>query len=172
MSARGAASVPVAVDLLVEGGAWPSRARLRAIAGRAIVAAVARAQPMLAPDPEASLLFTDDARMRGLNRDYRGKDSPTNVLSLPAAPVLPGRLGPPLGDIVLAAETIRREADEQGLAFEDHLTHLIVHGFLHLVGHDHEEEGEALAMEGLETAILGDIGIADPYAASGAADQR
>jgi probable rRNA maturation factor len=86
--------------------------------------------------------------------------------------VVRGRLGPPLGDIVLAAETVRREADEQGLAFEDHLTHLIVHGFLHLVGHDHEAEAEALAMEGLETAILHDIGIADPYAAAGAADQR
>lgn len=172
MSTRGAAAAPVAVDILVESGEWPSRQKLRALARRAIGAAVARARPMLAPDPEASLLFTDDARMRILNRDYRGKDSPTNVLSLPAAPVLPGCLGPPLGDIVLAAETIRREADEQGLAFEDHLTHLIVHGFLHLVGHDHEEEAEALAMEGLETAILGDIGIADPYAAPSAADQR
>jgi probable rRNA maturation factor len=73
---------------------------------------------------------------------------------------------------VLAAETIRHEADDQGLALEDHLTHLIVHGFLHLIGHDHEDGAEALAMEGLETAILGDLGIADPYAASGAADQR
>lgn len=172
MSARGATAVPVAIDILVEGGDWPSRQKLRALARRAIAAAVVRSRPLLAPDPEASLLFTDDARMRSLNRDYRGKDKPTNVLSLPAAPVVRGRLGPPLGDIVLAAETVRREADEQGLAFEDHLTHLIVHGFLHLVGHDHEAEAEALAMEGLETAILHDIGIADPYAAAGAADQR
>jgi probable rRNA maturation factor len=165
-------TVPVAIDILLEGGDWPSRQKLRAIARRAISAAATRARPALGPEPEVSLLFTDDAHMRLLNRDYRGKDAPTNVLSLPAAPVVRGRFGPPLGDIVLAAGTIRGEADEQGLAFEDHLTHLIVHGFLHLVGHDHEAEAEALAMEGLETAILGDIGIADPYAASGAADQR
>jgi probable rRNA maturation factor len=86
--------------------------------------------------------------------------------------VVPGLLGPPLGDIVLAEETIRGEAEAGGLAFEDHLTHLIVHGFLHLVGHDHVVESEALVMEGLETAILGDLGIADPYAAAGAADER
>jgi probable rRNA maturation factor len=165
-------TLQVAIDLSVDGGDWPSRQKLRAMARRAVAAAIARAAPALAPEPEVSLLFTDDARMRVLNRDYRGKDSPTNVLSLPAAPVIRGRFGPPLGDIVLAAGTILREADELGLAFDDHLTHLIVHGFLHLVGHDHEAEAEALAMEGLETAILGDIGIADPYAAAGAADTR
>lgn len=172
MSPRQAGAETVAIDILVEGGDWPGRARLRALSRRAIRAAMVRAEPPLAPGPEASLLFTDDARMRGLNHRYRGKDTPTNVLSLPGAPILPGRLGPPLGDIVLAAETVRREAEDQGLALEDHLTHLIVHGFLHLIGHDHEVEAEALAMEGLETAILGDLGIADPYAASGAADQR
>lgn len=172
MSPRHTAAPAVTIDILVEGGDWPGRARLRTLARKAIAAAMARAEPPLAPGPEVSLLFTDDAHMRGLNHRYRGKDKPTNVLSLPGAPVLPGRLGPPLGDIVLAAETIRHEADDQGLALEDHLTHLIVHGFLHLIGHDHEDEAEALAMEGLETAILGDLGIADPYAASGAADQR
>ena len=162
----------IAVDILVEGGEWPAKPRLRTLARRAIDTAVARAHLPLAADAEVSLLFTDDGRMRGLNHQYRGKDSPTNVLSLPAAPVIAGHLGPPLGDIVFAAETIRREADEQGIAFDDHLAHLVVHGLLHLAGHDHEIDSEALVMEGLETAILADLGIADPYAASNAADER
>jgi probable rRNA maturation factor len=151
--------------VLVEAGAWSSRAKLRALAERAIGAAADRACPDLEPEAEVSLLFTDDAHMRQLNLRYRGKDKPTNVLSLPAAPVLVGRLGPPLGDVVLAAETIEAEARAQGLALGDHLTHLIVHGFLHLVGYDHEHDAEALVMEGLETAIMKDLGIADPYAA-------
>jgi probable rRNA maturation factor len=103
--------------------------------------------------------------MRVLNRRYRKQDKPTNVLSLPAAPPLVGRLGPLLGDVVLAAETVRKEAESQGLAVAAHLTHLIIHGFLHLIGHDHENEAEALVMEGLETAILDDLGLPDPYAA-------
>ncbi len=172
MNASGSAMPAIAVGILVEDGAWPSRQKLRAIARRAIDAALARAKPALAPEPEASLLFTGDARMRDLNLRYRGKDRPTNVLSLPAAPVLAGRLGPPLGDVVLAEETIRDEAADQGLAFEDHLTHLIVHGFLHLIGYDHERESEALVMEDLEVAILGDLGIADPYAASGPTQRK
>ena len=155
----------IGVDILIEAGDWPSRAKLRALAERAIGAAADRACPDLAPGAEVSLLFTDDAHMRQLNLRYRGVDKPTNVLSLPAAPPPVGRLGPLLGDVVLAAETLRREASEPGLALNDHLTHLIVHGFLHLIGHDHEDDSEALVMEGLETAILGDLGISDPYAA-------
>lgn len=162
---RKAATHNVAVDVLIEAGAWPARAKLRALAERAIGAAADRACPDLEPGAEVSLLFTDDAHMRRLNLRYRGKDQPTNVLSLPAARLLVGRLGPPLGDIVLASETVAREAEAQELAANDHLTHLIVHGFLHLIGYNHEDESEALVMEGLETAILADLGIADPYAA-------
>jgi probable rRNA maturation factor len=171
--ARGRTDSPaIAIDILVEAGDWPSKPRLRALARRAMAAAAKRASPRLTPDYEVSILFTDDQRMQDLNARYRGKNRPTNVLSLPAAPVAADFLGPPLGDIVLAGETIRGEAEAGGLAFEDHLTHLIVHGFLHLVGYDHVVESEALVMEGLETAILGDLGIADPYAATGAADER
>lgn len=162
---RKAASPDIAVDVLIEAGAWPARAKLRGLAERAIGAASDRACPDLEPGAEVSLLFTDDAHMRRLNLRYRGKDKPTNVLSLPAARLLVGRLGPLLGDIALASETVEREAEIQGVAANDHLTHLIVHGFLHLIGHDHEDDSEALVMEGLETAILGDLGIADPYAA-------
>ncbi len=165
-------SPAIAVDVTVEAGDWPSKPRLRALVRRAVSQAARHAAPSLAPDCEVSILFTDDHGMQALNARYRGKNRPTDVLSLPAAPMAAGLLGPPLGDIVLAAETIRAEAAAGGLALEDHLTHLIVHGFLHLVGHDHLVESEALVMEGLETAILGDLGIADPYAATGAADKR
>ncbi len=120
----------------------------------------------IADDAEVSLVFTDDSSVRMLNRQYRGKDRPTNVLSFPAAPLVPGRLGPPLGDIVLARETIASESEAQGLDFANHLTHLIIHGFLHLLGYDHETDEEAAIMERLETAILGRLGIADPYADS------
>lgn len=154
----------IAVDILVATGAWPPRAKLRQIGERAVAATLERACPDIESGSEVSILFTDDAQMRGLNHRYRGRDKATNVLSLPAAPPVVGRLGPPLGDIVLASETIRKEAADQDLAFGDHLTHLIVHGFLHLLGYDHEGEAEALVMECLETAILNDLGIADPYA--------
>ena len=120
--------------------------------------------PEIAPGPEVSLVFTDDDHIRLLNRQYRGKDAPTNVLSFPAAPVISGRFGPLLGDIVLARETIAAESEAGGLDFAGHLTHLIVHGFLHLVGYDHETDAEAAIMERLETDILGGLGIADPYA--------
>ncbi len=129
-----------------------------------MAAAVAGAELKLAPDAEVSLVFSDDAHIRGLNARYRHKDSPTNVLSFPAVPAAKGKLGPMLGDIVLAAETVAREAAEQGLALDAHLAHLLVHGFLHLAGYDHEDDGEATVMEGLETAILARLGIADPYA--------
>ena len=115
-------------------------------------------------EAEVSLVFTDDASIRLLNRQYRGKDKPTNVLSFPTPQLVRGRFGPLLGDIVLARETVAAESEADGLTFADHLTHLIVHGFLHLVGYDHEAAGEAAEMEGLETSILHGLGIADPYA--------
>ncbi len=155
----------VTIEFRVEAGNWPARARLRRLAERAIGTAAARAGRGMAGQAELSLLFTDDVHMRDLNRRFRGRDKPTNVLSLPAAPTPGGRIGPLLGDIVLSAETIDREARALGLDFDAHLTHLIVHGFLHLLGHDHQTEREALVMEGLETAILADLGIPDPYAA-------
>jgi len=127
-------------------------------------AAVAAIRPPLAADCELSLVFTDDAHVRRLNRDFRKKDSPTNVLSFPAPAGADGRLGPILGDVVLARETVVREADAEGLTMEAHLAHLILHGFLHILGYDHADEAEATAMERLETAVLGGLGIADPYA--------
>ena len=108
-------------------------------------------------------MFTDDRELRHLNARYRDKDSATNVLSFPAPAMVEGELGPMLGDIVLAAETVAREAAADGLTFTAHLTHLLVHGFLHLAGYDHDDDGDAAAMEALETAILARLGFADPY---------
>jgi len=116
---------------------------------------------------EISLVFTDDAEQRSLNRDYRHKDSATNVLSFPnmddAVPS-PSGVTRLLGDVVLARETVQREARAQGKSLADHTIHLVVHGTLHLLGYDHESAEEAAEMEALETAILAPLGIADPYA--------
>jgi probable rRNA maturation factor len=154
---------PVAVDLLVEAGDWPPPRSLKRRADAAISAAVSHAKPKLAAGSEVSFVATDDAHIRALNRSYRRKDTPTNVLSFPGKSAESGRFGPLLGDIVVARETIAREAEAGGLTFEDHLSHLIVHGFLHLLGYDHVQDADAAFMERLETAILADLGIADPY---------
>ena len=164
--AADSATLPI-VDIMVEAGAWQDEPALSQVIERAIAAAMAVARPHAAPGAELSLVFSDDAHVLRLNRQYRGKDSPTNVLSFPAPGARPGVIGPLLGDIVFAHETVAREAVEQRLAFADHLTHLIVHGFLHLLGYDHEEDGEAAVMEGMETRILGNLGIADPYGGVG-----
>src|SRR5690606_27325001 len=111
------------------------------------------------------VIFTDDAAIRALNAEWRGKDKATNVLTFPAFPVLRGGALPPmLGDIVLAYETVEREAREEDKPFESHLSHLLAHGFLHLAGYDHEEDGEAEEMEDAERRILARLAIPDPYA--------
>lgn len=108
----------------------------------------------------ATVLLADDETLRAMNARFRGKDRPTNVLSFPAA----GSAGPAyLGDIALALQTVAREAAEQEKTVTDHIAHLIVHGVLHLAGHDHGEERQAEAMEALERRILAALGIADPY---------
>ena len=108
-------------------------------------------------------MLTDDAEQQALNRDWRGIDKPTNVLSFPQIEPF-GPVFGLLGDIVLARETVEREAREQGITLSDHFTHLVVHGFLHILGYDHLDDDEALVMERLETQILGTLGVADPYA--------
>ena len=117
------------------------------------------------PVSELSVVFSDDAHIRTLNAGWRGKDKPTNVLSFPAFPVKPGeKLPPMLGDIVLAAETVAREAALEGKPLDHHISHLVIHGVLHLLGHDHEDEAEAERMEALERAALARLAIPDPYA--------
>lgn len=115
---------------------------------------------------EVSIRLTDDAEVRELNRRYRGQDKPTNVLSFPGDdPFLPGTSGQPrlLGDIVVACETLAGEAATAGKPVAAHLSHLVVHGVLHLLGHDHLEDDEALVMERLETAVMAGLGYPDPY---------
>lgn len=111
---------------------------------------------------ELSIVLLDDAEQQVLNRQWRQIDKPTNVLSFPQIEPFAPVLGI-LGDITLARETLDREAVEQGVSFVDHFTHLVVHGFLHILGYDHIDEQDALVMEGLETQILATLGIADPY---------
>lgn len=118
-------------------------------------------------DCEVSVRIVEAAEIRALNRDYRGKDRATNVLSFPAGDVagLPPGEAEPLGDIVVCAGVVRDESAAQGKAVADHWAHMLVHGTLHLLGYDHEAEPEAGAMEALEASILGAHGIDDPYGA-------
>ena len=157
------------IQISVEVGEWPSEDALQSFCERVLETAAAflidqEKQPFPDMVPELSLVFTDDASIREINAEWRNIDKPTNVLSFPAFPVEPGKMpGPMLGDIILAQETIARESADLGKSFDEHLTHLLVHGFLHLFGYDHIDADDAERMEGLETRILGDLGLSDPY---------
>jgi len=149
----------LAID--IEDEAWDTLPGLSRLAEEAASAALAGR----GVNGSVTLLFTSDAEMQALNKHWRGKDKPTNVLSFPAAGGMPVPAGeaPPLGDIALAYQTVAREAVEQGKSLAHHTSHLIVHGMLHLLGYDHEEDGEAEEMENEERMILARLGIADPY---------
>lgn len=152
------------ISIEVEDEAWAALGSLDALVRSAVTAALAGAG-MEEGDCEVAVLFTDDASIAEINAEWRGKDKPTNVLSFPAPADMPVPEGEPrpLGDIVLAHGVIAREAEEQGKTLHDHTAHLIVHGVLHLLGHDHETDMEAEDMERLETSILKGLGISDPY---------
>jgi probable rRNA maturation factor len=160
----GQAALPITIDLLVEAGDWPPDDELARLVAQAVEASFAVAKLPAMQGSELSVVFTDDDHVQQLNAEYRNKDKATNVLSFPGSPPGRDRFGPLLGDIVVARETVVAEATEMGLVFDDHLTHLLVHGLLHLFGHDHLEDVEAERMESLETEILARLGIADPYA--------
>ncbi|MCJ2139685.1 rRNA maturation RNase YbeY [Methylobacterium sp. E-066] len=155
------------IDMSVEDARWETAIpELESLVIRAVEAGLAAA-PVPPDGPvEVSVVLTDDAAIQELNRTWRGKDKPTNVLSFPAAPQ-PRHAGAalPLGDVVLAYETLVRESAEQSKPLQNHLAHLLVHGTLHCLGQDHEiGEAEADAMEALEVAALATLGIPDPYA--------
>ncbi len=148
------------IDIEIDDADWTvALPEAEAVATRAATAALG------AVPGDLVVLLTDDAAVRDLNARFRDKDRPTNVLSFPAADMpLPGQ-APHLGDIVLAFGVCRDEAVAQGKTLANHLTHLVIHGVLHLLGRDHEDEAEAEAMEAEERVLLASLGVADPYIA-------
>ena len=154
-------------EVLVVADCWQAEPDAEAVIHRAIAAAAEIAAADVG-EAEIAVMLTDDSGIRTLNCNWRGIDKPTNVLSFPALPPT-GAVGPDdaprmLGDIAIAFETTRQEADDEQKPFDHHLGHLAVHGFLHLIGYDHETDDDAEAMEALETEILAQLGIPDPYA--------
>lgn len=154
----------ITLDCVSESPLWDRHPQMEEIAERALTHAASHCGMKLLDGAEVSLLLVDDARMRTMNKEWREKDKPTNVLSFQSVPKDRLAAAPFLGDIVLACETVEREALDEGKTFDDHAAHLVVHGFLHLLGHDHMNDEEADVMEALETRILAGLGIADPYA--------
>ena len=134
---------------------------------RIIEAAAARAGLSVAIETELGVHLVDDEGVRALNAQWRGKDKPTNILSFPMRQLELGEApGPLMGDLVLARETLEREAIAEGKTAIDHFRHLLVHGTLHLLGHDHDDDVAADAMEDLEILALSDLSVADPYASA------
>jgi probable rRNA maturation factor len=159
------------IDVLVDSEHWKNAATAKIVVRRALKQAATRLSTRPA---ELAIVLTDDSAMRRLNRNWRGVDAPTNVLSF--ATKNPGDqlheqrgshpVGNHLGDIVLAYETVKHAAHREGKPFDHHLAHLVVHGFLHLLGYDHENDAEARRMEAAERAILRDLAVPDPYRAA------
>jgi probable rRNA maturation factor len=157
----------VTVDVLRESPLWAAEPGAEAVVRRAISQAAAAVRAA-GPAAEVAVLLCDDDTIAALNAQWRGREEPTNVLSFPALPASEVSVSESgavhLGDIAIACETVVREAREQGRTVSQHLAHLAVHGFLHLLGYDHQSDGEAEHMEGLEREILTGLGISDPYA--------
>ena len=151
-------STRVTINIRIESDLWKQKRDVKAVARRAI----AKAAGLVArPKCELAMLLTDDPTIRVLNWDWRGVDAPTNVLSFPAPRA--GGDRPFIGDIVLAYETIAAEARAERKPFAHHFAHLAVHGFLHLLGYDHERKRDAEVMEEAERDILRRLRIPDPY---------
>jgi probable rRNA maturation factor len=167
---RSGEDVSLDIEVMRHSDLWDKIAVSEDALSRAARAAVAAASPARSKPRQVTIVLTDDAEMRELNRIWRGKDQSTNVLSFPAGEAFGETHGEPspLGDIVLAAETVTAEAKQKRIAVADHAAHLVVHGMLHLLGHDHARDADAERMETLETEILARLGIADPYAAGAA----
>lgn len=146
----------VVVDILIQSPQWKKRSRAKKVVRTAINAA---ANEISCRGGELSVVLTNDAALRKLNRHWRGMDKPTNVLSFPAAAPKAGMLG----DIAIAYETLARESRHDHKEFAEHLSHLAIHGFLHLMGYDHQNDSGAEAMEKVERTVLARLGIPDPY---------
>jgi len=167
-------TLPLKIDLIIDAPAWLTALKLEeAVLARRLRTAARRALSVALADRwkgsnrglDCCLVLSSDAKVKRLNRDYRGKDKPTNVLSFAA---LDGGVPPrtevwPLGDVILALGVCRQEARVQGKSLEQHLLHLVIHGVLHLLGYDHEVDAEAEHMEGLEITALKRLGVDNPY---------
>jgi probable rRNA maturation factor len=159
---RGRSRIAPQIDVIVQSARWRKAPKAGTVIKRAIQAA---AEAASTPRAELAIVLSDDSAVRALNRRWRGQNAPTDVLSFPAA--APGKrrsASPYIGDIVIAYQTTAREAVAEGKPFEHHLAHLAVHGFLHLLGYDHDNDRDAQEMERLESRVLARIAVPDPYA--------
>ena len=157
--APNAGATAPSVDVRVDSALWQGQPLAEQTVHTAIAAAAAA---LATANGEVSIVLTDDAGIKKLNRDWRGIDKPTNVLSFPASKTGGAKL---LGDIVIAYETLTQECEDEGRIFLHHLAHLTVHGFLHLIGYDHQNDSQADEMEGLESKIMSAMNMPDPYLA-------
>jgi probable rRNA maturation factor len=157
-------STPVALETVRDSPSWDALPDAEAVVAAAVGAAFAEAGLVCRPDAELAVTLADDARVQALNAEWRGKDKPTNVLTFPAVEPdeIPGAAM--LGDVILAFETVSQEARRDDKSLSNHVSHLVVHGVLHLFGYDHLDDAGAEAMEAIETRALARLGIADPYA--------
>ena len=160
------------VEIMKSSPLWRALPGVERLARGAIGASLKAAGTQIADGAEVSVQLADDTQIRALNARWRGVDKATNVLSFPAATPAQIAAAPLLGDIVMAFETVEREAREEGKTLADHVVHLVAHGFLHLLGFDHQDPSEADRMEALETDILARLGIANPYASTDPLDAR
>lgn len=165
-------STPVALETVRDSELWDALPDAESIVAAAVAAAFAEGALQARPEAELAVTLADDARVKALNAEWRAKDSPTNVLTFPAVEPDETAEAPMLGDVILAFETVEREAREEAKSLADHVSHLVIHGVLHLFGHDHGEVDEAEEMEALERRALARLGVADPYAIEAAADGR
>jgi probable rRNA maturation factor len=151
----------LAIETRIDCASWSALEDLDSMIATSLQAALDESGDELPEGAVVSLLFCDDLAIRALNRQFREQDKPTNVLSFPGPEPLETTHF--LGDIAIAHETVAREAQEQGKSLEQHCRHMIVHGFLHLLGYDHEDDEEAEAMEAMEIRVLRRLGVDDPY---------
>src|SRR5262245_31644137 len=153
---------PLQIDIQAQSRLWDAQP----LAAQTVREAIDAAATVLSTDRgEVSIVLANDSVIRELNRDWRGIDKPTNVLSLPASAQTAGGDARLLGDIVIAYETLERECDDENRIFLHHLAHITVHGFLHLIGFDHQTDVQAEEMEGLESKIMMRLNLPDPYSA-------
>ncbi len=157
-------SPPVALEIVRDSPSWDALPNAEAVIEAAVAAVFAEGGMKASPEAELAVTLADDARVKKLNAEWRAKDAPTNVLTFPAVEPDATAEAPMLGDVILAFETVDREAREEGKALADHVAHLTIHGVLHLFGHDHLDDAQADAMEAIEIRALARLGIADPYA--------